>query len=235
MKINGRDIREFGARQHRVVIGHQSVKFSNEWLPGDVLPWMGRCTRGFKSVTVTLVVKGRSRSAILKKRSELLGLLMEPVVLDLDKNTHHFCAVLKSHKETEVSMQRWHNMELEFECYEYGDDVTVEGDSSLSVDNPGTAVSSCRVVITPGISSSEITLTGISMDPNTGADMPVKIPDVVKDKVIILDGIDGLITEDGALKLVDMWAYPAMKPGTTEVTCDNRLMDIEITVRPMFV
>ena len=240
MKINGIDIRKFGARQHRVTVGHQSFKFSNEWLTGDVLPFMGICTPGFKSVSITLVIKGKTRSAILEKRSELLGLFTGPVTIDLDKNAHHFCGVLKSHKETEVAKQRWHNLDLEFECYEYGDDISEDGTQTtnnvtLDMINPGTAASPCVVEITPGITASEITLTGICRNPVTGADMPVAIPDVTQNKKIVLDGITGLITEDGSLKMVDMWELPALKPGKTTITCSNRLMAITVTVRPMFV
>lgn len=235
MKIDGIDIRKFGARQHRVDIGHMTTKFSNEWEVGDVLPFMGLNSPGFKQVTITLVMKGKTRGAIINARSELLGLLTKPVVIDLNKNTHHFLGALKTHKETEVSKERWHNLELTFECYEYGDDVSAEGASSFSVVNPGTTTSPCIVEITPGIGSSEITLTGICRNPVTGEDEPVHIPDVTTEKVILLDGISGLITEDGSLKEVDMWDLPSLKPGTNIIECDDRLMDIKVTVRPIYM
>lgn len=235
MKINNTSINLFGARQHRVEYGHQGAKFSNEWTPGAVLPYMGTCNVDFKQLTVTLVLKGATRTQILNNRSALLAILTEPVIIELDNNPHYFYGVLRSHKETEVVKQRWHTVELSFDCYEYGSNVQVSGNTSIEITNPGNVVSPCIVTISPGISASEITLTGICPDPLKGTDLPVTIPDIVTGKVITIDGITGLITQDGSLKEMYIWTLPALKPGKTTITCDNRLMTITASVRPIYI
>lgn len=234
MKINNTNINIFGARQHRVEYGHQGVKFSNEWTPGTVLPYMGTCNVDFKQLTVTLVLKGATRTQILNNRSALLAILTEPVIIELDNNPHYFYGVLRSHKETEVVKQRWHTMELSFDCYEYGATVTASGNTSFTITNPGNVPSPCVVTITPGISASKITLTGICVDPLKGTDLPVEIPDVETGKTIIIDGETGLILQNGSLKEMYIWALPALKPGVTTITCDNRLMTVSVSVKPLY-
>lgn len=241
MKINGIDVRKYGARQHHVEIGHQSMKFSNEWNAGSVLPYMGICRAGFKTLAVKLVMKGKTREAIIRNRSELLGLFTKPATIELKGNPHHFYGVLKSHKETEINQRTWHNMELSIDCYEYGDDITESGARSIEVNNPGSAVSPCLVTITPTVSAEEIILTGICINPVTGEDVPVIITDITERCVIRLDGISGLITQTNAagtrteLKEIDMWELPALNPGVTTVECNNSLMAVDVTVRPVYM
>ena len=235
MTINGVDISTLGARQHRVEFGHQDIRFSNEWGIGATLPFMGVYSAGFKQMMITLVIKGETRSTILAARSAILGMLTKPVILNLDGNSHHFYGVLKNHKETEIIQRRWHNMDLTFDCYEYGENVVASGNTSFSVNNPGTAVSPCIVKIVPGASYTSIELGGICRNPITGEDMPVTIPDVSLGSDIILDGITGLITEASALKDVDMWELPSLKPGATTITCNKSLMTITVTVRPIYI
>ena len=235
MKINGTDIKIFGAKQHRVEYGHQSASFSNEWVTGSVLPYMGYAKAGFKQVTVTVVMRGSTRAEIIRNRSGLLALLRDPVLLDLDKNAHHFYCVLKSHRATEVNQGHWHNMELTFEGYECGDDVSASGQSEITIENPGNTVSPCTVIITPGITAASVTLTGICVDPIKGTDIPVTVTELEAGEEIRIDGITGLVTQGEELKDVDLWILPAVLPGETTVTCDNRMMGIEIFTRPLFM
>ena len=137
-----------------------------------------------------------------------------------------------------MSKFRGHQLELDFEGYEYGANVTVQttnaSSAALTVTNPGNLVSPCCVEITPRAGAQSIVLTGLCRDSFTGEDLPVTISDIVIGKVIKIDALSGLITEAGALKDMDIWALPSMKPGTNVVGCNNGSMTIKVTTTPLY-
>ena len=235
MKINGTDIRTFGARQFKVVIGHHDMKNSSEWLPSAVLPYFSPLTMNFKTITVTVNIKCYSRERIIERRSKLLAALLGTVDLELSGFEHKFKVQLTGHRETEVVKDRWHQLELTFNGYEYGDDVVFTGTSSITVKNPGTLPSPCVVEITPTFGSSQIIVGGICRSYVNGDDLPVTIKSLTTGSKVTLNGITGLITEGTALKEVDAWALPSMLPGENTVTCDDSHMNISITVTPIYM
>lgn len=237
MKINDTDIRVFNARQSRITVGHHDWTLNTDWLPGAVLPMYGTSGISVKPIKVVINIKGASRTSIISQRSELLALLTGVVTLQLDNYEHKFCAVMKNHKETEMVKRRWHQLELDFEGYEYGDDVTVETASAmagLTVTNPGNIVSPCKVEITPRAGAESITLTGLCRDSFTGEDLPVIIDELVIGEKVIIDAMTGKVTQDGSLKDIDIWALPSLKPGANTVSCNNSSMTVKVTVTPFY-
>lgn len=235
MKINGTDVGLYGARQHRVVIGHNSLKDSSEWIPFAVLPYFAPQQIGFKQITVTVNIKGTSREEIISKRSGLLSQLVRVVEMELDGFDHLFYVVLTNHRETEIVQWRWHQLELTFQGYEHGELESSTGSGSLTVNNPGNIISPCIIEITPAFGAASIELTGICRDSANGDDLPVTIKDLTTGSQVILDGITGLITEGDALKEVDAWALPSMLPGENTITCSSNQMNITVKVMPMYM
>ena len=235
MKINGYDISGCNARQHAFTPGHLEVNTNSEWITGAVLPYFEVSHVNMKSFTVTLIVKGASREEIIRNRSDLLAKLLDVVDLELDGFSTKFRAIMTKHSESEISMRRWHKLEISFEGYEYGDQISASGTSSVAVNNPGNVVSPCIVELTPTMGVPEIHLTGICRDRFTGEDMPVTIEDLVTGQTVILDGITGLITENGELKEVEAWELPTMNPGANTVTCDSDKIAITIKTLPLYM
>lgn len=236
MRIGNVDVSTYNARQFRVSFDHNSLKNSSEWVAGSALPLLMQNTVGFKSINVTLVVKGTDREDIIKNCSKITGLLMQPVTLTLDGFDHKFRVALRTASRRESTEKIWHLLELAFEGYEFGEDVVVSGSESITVNNPGTApVSPCKVEVIPRISSATAQLTGICRDYYTGADLPVTVNELTTDQTVTLDGMTGLVTEEGDLKEVDMWGLPALVPGENVITCTNTLMNLRVTVRPIYL
>ena len=236
MRIGNTDVSTYNATQFRVSIGHSSLKSDSEWTAGAALPLLTKSSVGFKDLQVTLVVKGEDREAIISNSSAILTLLAVPVTLELDGFDHKFRVSLKSANRRESTEKIWHLLELNFEGYEFGDDVVVSGSSEITVANPGTAPASpCKVEIIPDISTAEITLEGVCRDFYTGEDLPVTVEELTTNKTVTLDGITGLVTEDGDLKEVDMWGLPSLLPGENTITCDSPLVQLCVTLRPIYL
>lgn len=234
MKIGSIDIAMFEAKQQRVSIDHATINNNSEWAAGSTTPYFEKNRIGMKPISVELLVKGSGREEIMHHCSDILALLLDEVELTLDGYRNKFRAILKSHSRTETSMRRWHVLKLEFEGYEHGEEVPASGTSSVMIHNPGNLVSPCQVEIVPRVGAASIVLSGICRDSYTGQDLPVTIKDLEAGRKVVLNGLSGLITQDGELKEVDMWTLPCVAPGDTLITCNNDWMDMSVYVTPLY-
>ena len=239
MLIGTTNIASHHGKQHTVVFSHNAIRNESEWGSFCAAPFFDRNRSGFKEWTVTVVVKDTGREAIIADCSAILSLLAGAVDLTLDGFSHKFRGILTRHDRKENAPRRYHMLELTFEGYEYGTVITVNGNSvkSFSVNNTGNLPSPCVIEITPTVGAASITLKGVCRDSNTGADLPVKIANLESGKKVVIDGLSGLITQDGKQKGgdVDIWALPSMKPGKNTITVDNDKMNITIKTTPLFM
>ena len=240
MKINDVDISTYDARQWRVEFGQSDIENESEWVRGSPLPFFNANYRGFKEVTVTLLVYGSSRENIRNKISDITSLLLDPVELILDGYVRKFKGILNKSSVSEGSdnaRKRFQKLELQFDTYEYGEELvtTVSGITEIQVTNPGNLVSPAVIEITPQIGIAELTVTGICRDSNNGSDLPVTVRTLTTGKTIVLDGINGLITEDGCLKDAEIWELPTLLPGNNTITLNSDRMNVTIRVMPMYM
>lgn len=239
MKINGKDISQYNARQWRIEFGQSDIRNESEWVRGSPLPYFDRNYRGFKEISISILVYGDSRENIRNKISNIMAWLLETAVLELDGYVRRFKGILTKSNVKEGSDQarkRYQLLELQFYAYEYGDEViiTAEETAEISVYNPGNVVSPAIIEITPLLGLAELTVTGICQEYN-GENQPVKIPELSKDKTIILDGVEGLITEDSDIKEVDIWALPAVAPGVNNIKISSNRVYVKIRVLPIYM
>lgn len=240
MRVNGTDISIFNARQHNVSFAKSDISGKGEWPTSAALPIFGTVATGFKSISVDVIVKGDGREGIHDNISDLLALFQGEVELELDGFSHKYKCVMRSHKETEVSMRRWHKVRLELTGYGYGDSVTesITSGTTLTIVNPGNRLESpCVVSVTPRMGVPSATLTGICRDPYTGEDLPVTLSDLTTGKTVIINGITGKITEDGISKAadVDIWRFPSLAHGENVIESSSDKLSITVTVLPLYI
>ena len=239
MRIGEIDVSTLHGKQHTVTFSHSQIQNESEWTAGSAVPFFDRNHIGFKEWTVTVVVKDSGREAIIEDCSNILALLIGPVDLTLDGFSHHFRGILKNHDRKENAQRRYHMLELTFEGYEYGTPVVVTGSgaSQLTVSNPGNLPSPCQIEITPTVGVASIILHGICRDSSTGEDLPVTVSNLETGKTVILDGLTGLITQEGRQKGMDVtiWALPVMQPGENIVTVNSSRMNLRITTIPVYI
>lgn len=240
MTVNGTNISTFGARQHNVVFSKSDIAGKGEWPKSAALPFFDFIDVGFKNISVDVIVRGNSRADIHNKISNLLALFQEEadVVLDGFSNTYH--VVMRSHRESEVSMKRWHKVRLELTGYGYGPAVTAQitSGTTLTINNPGNRRESpCVLQITPRAGVASATITGICRDPFTGADLPVVVKNTTANKVVTIDGLTGLITENNANKAGDVtiWRLPSLKPGSNSIVTSSGSLSLKVTVTPLYI
>ena len=236
MTINGTNISQYGAKQHHFNIGHCDAKNNSEWVNAAPLPHMEVSYVGFKQIDVDFIIKGSGREEIIANRGKLLAAIMEPADIVLDGYSHHFKVIMKSHKENEISMRRFHKLSISFVGYEYGSEVRRTGSGTLSATNPGTIISPVLLSITPVSSKSNVTMTGLCRNPRTGVDLPVHMSTVTAGREIILDGANGLFLEGGYLKPdIDIKYPPAVAPGAVSVVCSDSSAALDMTILPLYM
>lgn len=237
MTINGIDtLLTYNAKQHKVNFGFREISNSSEWINSASLPHFSRNRPAWKTISVEMIVKGDGRGEIRGNISRLLGDILEENDIVLDNVPHTFRAVLDRYDVQEESIERFHKLTLTFKGYEYGDETFWSGTDELKIDNPGTALSPIIVELMPLASLTNVILTGICKSSLTGEDLPVTIGATATGKKIILDGANGLFTENSVLKPdVSIQELPAVTPGKTEITCSSSQIHMKVTVLPIYM
>lgn len=245
MKINGWDIAEAQAKQWNVTLGHVSVSNNSTWVRGAAAPVLLPNAIGFKSLKVTLLVKGNGREEIIKNRSTILSKCLEPLKIQLDGYSHLLRGILTKLTPTEYgTKKKFHTLVLELNCYEYEAQAdgsqfsgSASGSTDLIINNQGNLATPATVLITPQIGLASLKLSGIVRDPNTGKDLPVTVKNLTTGKIITIDGETGLMTEDGQLKSGDIETYglPSLAPGTNTITLDSQHVDITVKYYPRYM
>lgn len=239
MKIDNFNISECKAKQWNVTMEHNEIKNDSEWVRGSPVPAFFKNTIGFKPCKVVVLVKGKSRDEILENRSNILSRLLEPVILTLDGIDHKFYGILTKHSITEDSIQRFHRLTLEFSGYEMDDEIlnSFSSTTTFTVENPGNITTPAVLEITPQIGISELAISGLCRDPETGEGQDITIRELSTEKKIVIDGESGFMTEDGANKFkdIDLWELPTLLPGVNNITCSTKNIAVTIRFKPRFM
>lgn len=240
MKINGWDISEADARQWNVTPDFCSINNDSEWTSGSLTPEITKNKIGFKLLKIVLLIKTGNRQKNLERCSKILSYLLDPVELELDGFEHKFYGILKKSTHTETVMNRWHTLTLEFECYEYGDEISFNFDGThektMTINNPGNILTPAKISVLPTVGVSALTIKGISRNIVTDEAYDIVIRDTGTDE-IILDGETGLITQNGELKAgdVEIWELPSLKPGENVIELDCSGMNVTVSFRPRYM
>ena len=164
MLINDWDISEANARQWTVEFGSCEISTNSDWIDGSPIPVLFRNTTAFKTLTIKLMLVGSDRASILHARSTILSKLLDPCMLTLDNYNHYFYGIMTKHKEPdELSMQRFHTLTFEFDCYEYGEEqtVTISGSTQSEIVSPGNLLTPAIIEITSETDIEDFEIRGI--------------------------------------------------------------------------
>lgn len=247
MKVNGRDIAEFGARQHTVRPAFPAVTNGSEWPGGAASPLMLPSEAGMKKVEVSVILEGTDRQGIWQNAGALVAALMAPSEIELDGFSHSFHMALANATQAELSLQRFHKATLELIGYEHGPEASrsyeVSGYSSISFLNGGTMEAPAILEITPRIGRASVTVSGIVRDRMTLEDRPLTVSRLTQGRKVIVDGEKGLVTEEGgegeapANKFgdVSLWGFPSLLPGWNWVNVDQGGLLVTVRHKPRYL
>ena len=210
MRINGLDIKKYGAKQLTVDISTSSISNNSEYNINALLPMFLDGNISFKNIDVCLLFKGNSRDEILENISNLISKLLGEVTLNLDGYTNLF----------------------NFIGYEYKEQIIEEVNrvTSKTLNIIGNLITPAIVEVTPTTDLVDIRLEGLAND-------PIIIKNLTANKKIIIDGELQKVTVDGKNKFkdTDMWEFPRLNPGKNTIKISRSNCDISIKYKPRYI
>lgn len=245
MKINGEDLSVFGkVKQWRASKAERTLANNTDWVRGSSLPMFASNFASFKDLTVTLMVYGNSRDDISNRISNIEAKLINEITIEFDDWSHKFTGIVTAmtrKEETDTSRHRFQTLELKVHGYEHGDLVSVSGNgvSSITINNPGNAISPAIIELTPAVGKNTFSVSGICFDGISGEELPITLNNITTGNKITLDGITGLFTENknGTVNLADVeiWERPTLKPGANTITLETSRMNTTVKVLPIYM
>lgn len=232
MRINGLDIKKYGAKQLTVDISTSSISNNSEYNINALLPMFLDGNISFKNIDVCLLFKGNSRDEILENISNLVSKLLGEVTLNLDGYTNLFNVVLKDSKTEKTKSKYTYKKVLNFIGYEYKEQIIEEVNrvTSKTLNITGNLITPAIVEVTPTTDLVDIRIEGL-------ADDPIIIKNLTANKKVVIDGELQKVTIDGINKYgdTDMWDFPRLNPGTNTITVSRNSCDIKIKYKPRYI
>ena len=223
MQLNGKDVSSYGGKKRTIVLGNAELSNGSTWIAGSVSPYLEDNQIGFKTLTITLWMKGSSTSQIKDNISDLLAELVEISEISDPDLSHKFKGYLKKHSKKVLIEGRNTILTLEFSGYEFSDGTIIKtATQSFTADTGGNLRCPVVLEITPKASGT-LTVSGFTDDPFT-------ISNAVEEQKIVIDGLTGEMSAGGASKAkdIDIWELPRLLPGSNMITISA---SSDITIR----
>ena len=109
--------------------------------------------------------------------------------------------------------------------------IVFNENGSFSIINNGTAAAPCRLTIIPENDIMQMTITGVSEE-------PIIINRVMRNQILVVDGIDRKVTIDGnpAFNLFEGWEFPKLRPGKNDIEITNAsTASVSIEYQPRYI
>lgn len=254
IRINNVDISKYGVKAWNVKYEYSTFTNDSVWSPGMLSPVLLPSIPGKKKLIISVIVREKNRSEIWGKSRDLVSVLIEPFVLEIYENNSikdiAFHGVLINAKQVELSLNRFHKAELEFEGY-----ATAIGFSSFDTVVPRLKTQSFKIecdteFVTPAvlnimtINTFNLRMQGIFGSKFGLGDnfMELRNVETESHKRFTIDGETGRVifgTEDAFDKISKITEFPNLKKGVNELVVDNSKSwydcEINITYRSRFL
>lgn len=235
MLINGTPVEKYGAKQLTVDFSPSTQETTYEWNAGARLPIMVNRRTTFKTATILLKVKGETRQEVNRQASYIHNLAVGEAEYTLDGYKDWvFVGSLKADPTLKKTVDKTvykltltvtgylRNKEMEAE--------TIERQKSAKIFVEGTRDAPIMMQITPVVDIPIFSIYGV-------ADRGITIKNLTKDTPIYIDGLTGLVTENGKNKFEDviMFEFPHLEPGEQTLSFSESVCNVEIKYYPMWI
>lgn len=230
MYVNNIDIGIYGASVSKKVIKPSRILIEKQ--KNKVLTTQTESEIELKNMIIKILFEGRDRDEINGNISDFMINLSNEVDIKFKNLSNKFHSYLVSSDIEDTEFDEWLYLNLEFDCYEYGDEVTetMNRITNKTINVAGNLETPAIVEITPSIELIDLTLTGLD-------DSPIILKNLKANKKIIVNGEEGKVTVDGVNKYgdTDMWGFPKLKPGANTITVNKGSVDINIKYKPRYI
>lgn len=233
MLINNIDISKYNARVLDVNIQNSSISnLSNFDIKNKLLPLFLKSKVSLNNITVTLLINSLYKRQYYLDKSNLLSNMLESFdIYFKDRNLKFKCVLVNQADQPSLRQIRG-RFQLTFIGYNLENEVieTINRVSYKTINALGNYTVPITIEITPIIDMIDFKITGLSED-------PLIVKNLKGNKTIIIDGINGTVTQDGINKFddTDMWEFPFLVPGKNSITLSKDTCNITIKYNPRFL
>lgn len=232
MKVNGIDARKFDAKQLTVEIQPPAVAVNYEWLTGALQPTEFSTDVTMGHLKMCVYFRGKDRNSIIREMSEFMANFTMACDLELDGYKGKYRGFLTTDDFEKTITKKRHKINLEFDGYFYDDEITVTFDGQMSglFYMVGSRKTPCIVEIYAKSALTDYVISGFGDD-------DIVVESLAAGKTIIIDGTKGIVLLDGAnaFNKVNLWEFPSIKSGGTELTFSNSRATVTVRYHPMWI
>lgn len=231
MKINGIDIKKYGAKQLTADVQPPSFSNSYEWLTSAALPTEFETEVQMGHLKLSIYFKGKDRNNIIRAASEFMSNFTKACKMELDGYKGTYIGFITTNDYEKKNVKQRYIVNLEFDGFFVDDDlsITFDGKTSASFYKAGTRDAPCVVEVYAKSTLTNYTINGLGED--------IVVESLAAGKTVVIDAKTGLVTIDGAnaFDKVDLWEFPVLKAGETALTFSNTKARVTVRYTPMWI
>lgn len=232
MKINGTDIRRYGAKQLTIETQPPKMAAGYEIMPKSLIPIEYEKDIPMGTMKMTLYFREADRAKLERQLSAFMAQLSASCIIEEIKGYKgKYKAYLTDSSYTKTLELKKKILELSFDGYFYDEDkqAIFDGATSGKVYAEGSRKCPCMIEVTAkaALEGCTITLSG----------REYTIEHLAAGKTIIIDGMAGKVLLDGAnaFDAVDMWAFPQLDVGENAFSCTSSQARVKVSFFPMWL
>lgn len=232
MKINGIDIRRFGARQLTVDEQPPRISVSYEMQTKALMPMEFATDIPLGTLEITLYFSAKNRAELQRTISSFTQLLKASCVIEEIKGYKgKYKGYLTGNSTEKLIDLRKRTMTLSFDGYFYDDEKrsVFDGEESGRIYAEGSREAPCIVEIyaKTALSNYAITLN----------EEEYKVKALEAGETLIIDGQTGKVTinEENAFDIIDMWAFPKLHMGYNDLEFSSAGAKVTVRHLPMWL
>ncbi|CEO32977.1 phage distal tail protein [Paraclostridium sordellii] len=234
MLINNINIERFNARVLDVDIQNSSINNLKDFEgQNTLLPLFFESKVSLNLITVTLLVNSLTKKRYYLDKSDLLSNMVKPFEVYFKDRNLRFKCILSGNSDQASLRQIRGRLQLSLIGYNVENEVVeniASGVTSATIYGEGNTKVPVILEITPTIDMIDLRITGLSED-------TLVIKNLKGNKTIVIDGIEGTVTQGGINKFddTDMWEFPFLVPGSNLITLSKNTCNIKIKYNPRFI
>ncbi|NBI08056.1 phage distal tail protein [Senegalia massiliensis] len=229
MYINNKDITEYNAKLLNRIIYPSETTINNEWNDNSLEPIIDeKVKRKYKRVLIEIEFQGTPEEIEMNKSNLLKDISIATIKF---KSLLNFYRGSMVNNDIKNKVNGFEVISIEMKVIEEEQEKTINFNKSndLTIFVGGNDTTPAIVEITPSIDVASVNITGFGED--------ITLNNLTIDNTVILDGVKGLITENGENKFLDYdsWGFPRLEPGENNISVDNDTLDIIIKYKPRWI
>lgn len=232
MRVNGIDVRKYGAKLLTVEEQPPQMTLSKDWISRALLPTEYETDIPLGSLKLTIYFRASNRAELQRAVSRFMMLFRTSAVLDEIKNYKgKYKAYLTDDSLTKTLNLSKKILELSIDGYFFDDEetATFDGKTEGTIYPEGSRRIPCTMEITAKSDLTDYTVT------LNGEEYVVE--ELEEGKTLIIDGGTGTATIDGenAFGSVDMWQFPRLEPEENAVTFSSDQAAVTFRWTPIWI